>query len=61
MAIKLGDALVHLGTKNDGLKKGLGQAEAETKSWAGRVSDGIGLALGAGVVGAYSWRRSGRG
>lgn len=54
MAIKLGDALLFLGAKRDGLDRDLRKAEEDTRSWTSRVSDGIGIALGGALLGAVS-------
>ena len=52
MSIKLGDALVYLGAKKDGLKKDLDEAKKETNGWVNAVSTGIGIALGDAILGA---------
>ncbi|HUV93942.1 MAG TPA: hypothetical protein VMX14_03825 [Anaerolineae bacterium] len=50
MALKIGDALLHLGVKDDLLKKGLKDSEGETRGWVSRVG---GLAAkGVKVLGA---------
>jgi phage-related minor tail protein len=52
VSIKLGDALVYLGAKKDGLKKDLDDAQKETNGWVTAVSTGIGIALGDAILGA---------
>lgn len=52
MSMTLGDALVYLGAKRDGLDRDLEEAHRSTTGWASAVSAGIGIALGGAIFNA---------
>ncbi len=52
MSISLGDAILYLGTDQSGLKRGLGQAESNTRKWSNKLGGIARAGITAAVVGA---------
>lgn len=52
MTVRMGDAAVYLGADQSGLDRDLDRAGQSTQGWLGRISDGIGIAIGGAVVSA---------
>lgn len=52
MTVRMGDAAVYLGADQSGLDRDLDRAQQSTQGWLGRISDGIGIAIGGAVVSA---------